>query len=91
MSNNLNEPPFPRAALEALERGNKIEAIKIVRAELHIGLKEAKDLVDAREIAPSNAGGRSPLMTGEPSRPSIWIWRWLIGLALAIGAWYWWR
>jgi hypothetical protein len=91
MRNNLHEQPLPRAALEALERGNKIEAIKIVRAEMRIGLKEAKDLVDAKNVAPSKASIKSPLMTGEASRSGAPVWRWLIGLALAIGAWYWLR
>jgi|RhiMetdeSRZDD1v2_1073273.scaffolds.fasta_scaffold76829_3 ribosomal protein L7/L12 len=33
-------------AISALQRGNKIEAIKLVRAERNIGLKEAKDAVE---------------------------------------------
>ena len=37
---------FPAAAEGALLKGNKIEAIKIVREERGIGLKEAKDLVE---------------------------------------------
>jgi len=37
---------FPAAAEAALLKGNKIEAIKIVREERGIGLKEAKDLVE---------------------------------------------
>jgi ribosomal protein L7/L12 len=39
-------PSFPTAALSALHQGSKIEAIKIVRQERNIGLKEAKDAVD---------------------------------------------
>ncbi len=35
------------AAISALQRGNKIEAIKHVRTEQGFGLKEAKDLVEA--------------------------------------------
>ncbi len=37
---------LPSAAVEMLWRGNMIEAIKVVRAERNLGLKEAKDLVD---------------------------------------------
>lgn len=37
------------AMLAALDRGNKIEAIKIVREALGIELKQAKDLVEAIE------------------------------------------
>ncbi len=39
-------PPLSTAAISALHHGNKIEAIKIVREERDIGLKEAKDAVD---------------------------------------------
>ncbi|TKB82879.1 MAG: ribosomal protein L7/L12 [Nitrospira sp.] len=35
------------AAVEMLWRGDVIAAIKVVRAERNLGLKEAKDLVDA--------------------------------------------
>jgi hypothetical protein len=38
---------FPKAAVDALWQGNVIEAIKVVRLEQNIGLKEAKELVDA--------------------------------------------
>lgn len=42
--------PLPPEAIAALNRGNKIEAIKIVRAALGVDLKDAKDLVD-RHVA----------------------------------------
>lgn len=38
---------LPAAAISALQRGNKIEAIKIVRNEHGLDLKDSKDLVDA--------------------------------------------
>lgn len=38
---------LPKAAVEALWHGNVIEAIKVVREERNIGLKEAKSLVNA--------------------------------------------
>jgi ribosomal protein L7/L12 len=38
---------LPNAAVEILWRGQMIEAIKHVRVERKLGLKEAKDLVDA--------------------------------------------
>jgi ribosomal protein L7/L12 len=37
--------PFPQAAVTALWRGQIIEAIKLVRVEQNIGLKEANELV----------------------------------------------
>jgi hypothetical protein len=38
---------LPKAAIDALWRGNVIEAIKVVRQERDTGLKEAKEVVDA--------------------------------------------
>jgi len=38
---------LPNAAVELLWRGDVIAAIKLVRADRNLGLKEAKDLVDA--------------------------------------------
>lgn len=43
----LHLDQIPAEAIEALERGNKIEAIKIVREAEGIGLKEAKGAVEA--------------------------------------------
>jgi hypothetical protein len=40
---------LPPAAVEALARGDKIEAIKITRQHTGLGLKEAKELVDRHE------------------------------------------
>ena len=40
-------PALVPAAIVALEQGNTIEAIKIVRLERGLGLKESKDLVEA--------------------------------------------
>jgi hypothetical protein len=37
------QPPLSPPAIAALHKGNKIAGIKIVRQELNIGLKEAKD------------------------------------------------
>ena len=39
-------PMLSVAAISALQQGNKVEAIKIVRAERNLGLKEAKDAVE---------------------------------------------
>jgi hypothetical protein len=40
-------PALPQTAVAQLEQGHTIEAIKIVRLESGLGLKESKDLVDA--------------------------------------------
>lgn len=40
-------PPLPPQVQQALQRGNQIEAIKLLRAATGLGLKEAKQLIDA--------------------------------------------
>ena len=39
--------PLPPEAIDALQRGKKIEAIKLVREAFKLDLKDAKDRVDA--------------------------------------------
>ena len=51
-----DRPPFPPAVLEALRKGNKLEAIKLLRQASKTGLVEAKALVDAVQGAKA-AGG----------------------------------
>lgn len=43
------EPPENRAIREALLSGNKIHAIKLYRSLYGVGLKDAKDAIDAME------------------------------------------
>lgn len=43
------EPPENRAIQAALLSGNKIEAIKLYRQFYGVGLREAKDAIDAME------------------------------------------
>ncbi len=69
-----SRPPLPSEALAALERGNKIEAIKIVRAAQGIGLKEAKDAVEAHaRDHPIGASRGSPGLVREASGKPLWI------------------
>ena len=46
-----DRPSFPPAVLEALRKGNKLEAIKLLREASKTGLVEAKALVDAMQGA----------------------------------------
>ena len=45
-SSKHNISQIPPAAISAIEKGSIIEAIKIVREDTGMGLKEAKDFVD---------------------------------------------
>ena len=46
-----DRPSFPPAVLEALRKGNQLEAIKLLREASKTGLVEAKALVDAMQGA----------------------------------------
>jgi ribosomal protein L7/L12 len=80
---------FPPAAADALRRGHKIEAIRIAREHLGIGLKEAKDLVEQHEqlIVPTVEGlsPRNGLSPGEVPRTSGRITWLLVVAAIAAG------
>jgi len=71
---------LPPLVVDALQRGQKIEAIRLMREITGVGLKEAKDLV---EVSPHAAvrGGLSP---GEMPRTGRAIW---IAVAVALLAW----
>lgn len=43
----LSGHPLPADVIDALQRGNTIDAIKLLRTSRGMGLKEAKDAVDA--------------------------------------------
>jgi ribosomal protein L7/L12 len=51
--------------LRQLQRGNKIQAIKLLREYSGLGLKEAKDAVEALERSPA-----APLPGPAPARPA---------------------
>lgn len=77
--------PLPAAAVAALARGRKVEAVKLVRAATGLGLADAKRLVEAQGATPfAQAGGMGALrddpmaepgrVRGGPlGRPLLWI------------------
>ena len=75
-------PALSAAAIAALRRGNKIEAIKLVRMELNIGLKEAKDAVEDFVKGQPELQSALAEAQGEAKRSAVvWI-AVLIGLAV---------
>jgi hypothetical protein len=75
---------LPPDAAMALARGDKIEAIKLVRAETGLGLKEAHDWVEAHRSTPRMPTGLAP---GEvPRIGGAWLWI-LVILAVVVAVW----
>ena len=71
---------LPPSVLHAVQAGNKIEAIKLMREQTGLGLKEAKDAVDAylRQSPPMQGGA-----PGEVPKSSRAIWWVVAGVAAA--------
>ena len=61
---------LPPLVIDALQRGEKIQAIRLMREITGVGLKEAKDLVDASP----HAAVRSGPSPGEVPRTGRAIW-----------------
>ena len=79
-------PALPQTAIAALEQGRTIEAIKIVRLERGLGLKESKDQVDAYLKGRPDLQRRLEAAQAEARQGFV---RWLIiFLALAAAAAY---
>lgn len=75
--------PIPLDAIAALERGNKIEAIKLVREAQAIGLKEAKDAVERYlKLNPAVAAKYEAVQAANRGNPLLWLLL-IIGIVIA--------
>jgi len=74
--------PLSIAAISALQHGNKVEAIKIVREERKIGLKEAKDAVEEYVRSQPTLQSSFAAAQAETKRSVLGWLAMLIGLAL---------
>lgn len=72
--------PLPLSAIGALALGHKIDAIKIVRQEASLSLKEAKAAVDAYELA------HPDLQRQQPAKKIVSTSLWLSGVVAFIAA-----
>lgn len=79
------ETGLPDAVVLALRRGDKIGAIKLLREQTGIGLKEAKDAVEAAEIAPDDKAAPGEV---RPGSAVGWV---IAATVLAAAAWYFFR
>ena len=75
-------PPLSIAAISALQQGNKIEAIKIVREERNIGLKQAKDAVEDYVRSQPALQSSFAAAQAETKRTALRWLAMLIGLAI---------
>lgn len=86
MTNDPSHPhELPQAAVEAIWKGNAIEAIKIVRLERDIGLKESKDLVDGYVRNHPALQQKMRVVQAEATQTIV---QWLIGAILLAAAAY---
>ena len=67
----MTQRQFPPEVLEALKRGNKIEAIKLLRAAAKVGLAEAKTVVDALQNSQAGIAPAAPPPAAK--RPNVGI------------------
>jgi ribosomal protein L7/L12 len=87
-------PPggLPAAAAAALRQGRKIDAIRIVREQHGLGLKEARDLVESHaRLLPPTAEGLSPgdgLSPGEVPRTGSRVTWLLVAATIVAGLLY---
>ncbi|MBC7988614.1 MAG: ribosomal protein L7/L12 [Luteimonas sp.] len=82
----------PSAAATALQRGNIIEAIKLIRDANRLGLKEAKDAVEHLRTGPQTP---SPLHAHPRRMPTVMqgdrgLGGWIVLAAVVITAFAWW-
>ncbi len=76
---------LPSEAISALQRGNKIEAIKIVREASKLDLKDAKDRVD--DYVKNDPVLQQKFASAQAETTSSLV-RWLIIIAVAILAYF---
>ena len=75
------DQPVSLAVIAALQRGNKIEAIKLLRQERGIGLKEAKDAVEQYVKADPVLQSRMAAAQADAMRVFL---RWIVLLLIAL-------
>ena len=80
---------LPVSVLQAIQSGNKIEAIKLLREQTGLGLKEAKDAVEGMPRRQAEGTGLFPTIEKPKSGNGVW---WLVSfVALGFTAYYFFR
>lgn len=79
---------MPNEAIQAIAASNVIEAIKIVREKKHLGLKEAKDFVDAYiDQHPVTAGRPNTIVKGETGLGKALMISFLVAALITAALW----
>nr|WP_298140119.1 ribosomal protein L7/L12 [uncultured Pseudomonas sp.] len=78
---------LPAEVVVALERGHKIEAIKLLREARGIGLKEAKDAVDRYKPERAPEAADLVVQPGSSGYSSL-LWLVLLGVLGVAVAWF---
>ncbi len=81
---------LPPAALQALQQGRMIEAIKIVRTEHHLGLKQAKEQVEQYMQQHPELLRQSRVAQTQQQGSMQWV-MWMLGLLCLVGLLVWQR
>jgi ribosomal protein L7/L12 len=84
MPTGAREVSLPASVLMALQTGNKIQAIKLLREKTGLGLKEAKDAVEAMEAEIVGVTGRYPTIEKPKQSSVLWLLLGAVGLGMAI-------
>lgn len=85
VSAGVTPAAIPPDVAALMLQGNKIDAIRLLREQTGMGLKEAKDAVEA--IQERNKGAQSRLAPGEIARPGNGTWIVATLVAVAVLAW----
>ena len=75
---NGSSDQLPASVLSAIDSGNKIEAIKLLREQTGLGLKEAKDAVEAMTMPKPGMTRNFPTVEKPASGRTVW---WLLMVA----------
>ena len=81
---------LPPAALQALQQGRMIEAIKIVRTQHNLGLKQAKEQVEQYMQQHPELLRQSRVAQTQQQGSMQWV-MWMLGLLCLVGLLVWQR
>ena len=79
------ESPLPSSVIQALQAGNKIQAIKLLREQTAMSLEEAKDIVEAFDSTSTQETTHLSQVEEPKSRKNFWwFFTFLIVISLSL-------